>query len=80
MDLTAGVGALDRLGEDAGAVDGGRRRGHAGDEDVRAGGLEDLLDAAPVRDLEGRDRGADGDLVETEEAVAEDDGILRRLV
>ena len=76
MDRAAGVDLADLALEHLGAVDGAARRGDARDEDLGAVRLERGLDAAPVRDLERRDGGAERDGVEAEEAVAEDDGVL----
>jgi hypothetical protein len=56
------------------------RRGHTRHEDGAAERLERLADPAPVRDLDRRDRRADGDRVEAEEAMTKHDGILRAAV
>lgn len=66
--------------EDLGAVDGAACGGHTGDEDFVSVLLEDFLDSAPVGDFQRSDGGSDGYCVESEESVAEDDRILRRLV
>lgn len=80
VDAAAGVDLGDLLLEDLGAADGAACGGHAGDEELDAVHLEDLLEAAPVGELEGHDGGADVERVEAEKAVAEDDGVLRGAV
>jgi hypothetical protein len=51
VDALARVDLLDLLFENFGSVDRAAGGGHAGDEDLGAIGLEDLLDTAPVGDL-----------------------------
>lgn len=64
MDGTTGIYLGYACLEDFCAVDGTASSGDAGDEYLGAVLLEDLLDAAPVDDLEGGDGGPDGDGVE----------------
>ena len=75
MDGSAGIYLGYACLEDLCTVDRAARGGDTGDEDLGAVLFEDLLDAAPVNDLEGGDGGSDGDRVKTEQAMAEDDGV-----
>jgi hypothetical protein len=57
VDLFALEPFLERLGEDLGTFFNGRGGGNASDEDGGAVRFEDLTDAAPMGDLEGREGG-----------------------
>ena len=76
VNCPARIDFFDLLLEDFGSVDGTARGGHASDEHLSAVGLEDLFNTAPVGDLQRCDGGTNSDGVETEETVAEDDGIF----
>lgn len=76
MDAPAGVGRRYLLLEDFCTVDGAAGGGHTSDEDFGAVCLEDLLDPAPVCDLHRCDGGANGDRVESEQAVTEHDRVF----
>ncbi len=77
MDAPPGVHLADLLLQHLGAFDGRTCRGHACDEHLCAVGFEGVFDTSPVGYLEWGDRETDCDCVETEEAVAEDDWVLR---
>lgn len=59
--------------KDFGAVYGAACSGYASDENLDAIFGEGIDDTAPVSDLEGSDRRADGDKVEAEKAMAENE-------
>lgn len=80
VDFSVGVDLGNALLEDLGAVDGTGGGGDAVDEDFDAAGFEDFFDAAPGGDLERGDGGPEGNGVEAEEAVAEDERVLGRAV
>lgn len=78
MDTAAGVyGGYFRL-EDFGTFDGAAGGGDACNEDLCAVLLEDLLDAAPVGNLEGGYGRPDGDRVKTQQPVTKYDWIFGR--
>jgi len=76
MDALTWKVGRDGLFKDFGTIYGTACGGYASDEDLDAVLGEDVDDAAPVGDLERSDGRADGDRVEAEETVAENDGVF----
>lgn len=77
VDTPAGIRLGDSLLEDFGAVDGARRSGYAGDEDLCAVRLQHTLDSSPMSDLERSDSRPDGNRVESQQTMTEHDWIFR---
>lgn len=80
MNTSPGIDLGYFLFEDLGSVDGAAGCWNACDQDLSATGFEDLLDPPPMGDLDGCDGGANGNRIETKEAVAEDYRVLGRAI
>ena len=80
MDATIGVDGRDLLLQHFGSVSNAAGGWHTSDEHFDAISFEDFSDASPVSDLHRGNRWPDGDKVETEETMAENDGVLWRKV